>query len=749
MDKFENKDTWFLPELRRSLGDEEIDFASVEAILQRRIGECEQLGLLGLLRAEKISSLQSIERVERDLFSQIYQYSEYDEPVNECLKYDADLTEKEWKHITRKLGERLQAVVGRPLWEQQLLAPGDEPTVGHWEAIESVLFDRITRSDEQLKENWVRVETNEEPVTVSSLETAEELLDEHIDKAASKPVWEQVLHSDEILSYSRWEKMEDGLFSRLDDADVMPVKKQPFWYIIEHYSSFVRGVGITGALAVLAVLAASGISYYRQVQNSLPTLVYLLEGQAAERYNISESLEGSYSMIDGGSATLVNSHGTIELQNNSVLNIEKLTRRSARYRVDFPSVKNAGAPRKVAFNVRPHTKKQGFSVCTPDYRIEVTGTYFRIEADPAGKSVTRVLEGTVTLADGPFDDTVLHAGQYLQFDPSVQEYRVFTGGPVLPGAGLNQLPMVEELRHYKAVTIRASVSNAHVHIDGVYYGAAPIVLRQAEGSHRLRVSRNGYVSVETVLSVSRSDSDIMVTAFLEKRGRKRQRMKQPEALVRNSVLKNRRETGKRRSSGKKEVMASKKSARLEPGFYREAQRAERSGNWRKAVKLYRKVVNNPNVTPLRHEDALFSIGKLQAEHERNVEVAKETFLTYLAMFPSGTFAGETWLRLAELEFRKNPEAAIQYYLKYFRLFPRHPRIAELQDRVGVMYLQQKQYEKAVSMFEQALANLNSSDANDRSNIAVHLHRALVAAGELQRAESVKVRYLTTMEILQD
>jgi hypothetical protein len=373
----------------------------------------------------------------------------------------------------------------------------------------------------------------------------------------------------------------------------------------------------------------------------------------------------------------------------------------------------------------------------------VKGTYFRVEADLEGKAVTRVLEGSVRLANGPFADTLLYAGQYLQFDPSVQQYRIFTGGPVLLKDDLYQLPMVEELLRYNAVTVRASVPEAHVHVDGRYCGTTPITLRQPNGRHRIRISKNGYISADTILSIPESGGGILFTAVLEKEGHRRRRTVRRSETVRRNVQKNGLKTGKKSISATSENIKSSSAASAMPDVYIEAQRAERHGNWRKAVKLYEKVVKDPAVTQLRHEDALFSIGKLQAEHVKNVEVAKETFLTYLALFPSGTFAGETWLRLAELEFKKNPEAAIQYYLKYFKLFPRHPRIAELQDRVGVIYLQQKQYDKAIEMFEKALANLTSPKGSDRRHIAAHLHNALTAIGDQQRAESVRRRYLST------
>ena len=142
---------------------------------------------------------------------------------------------------------------------------------------------------------------------------------------------------------------------------------------------------------------------------------------------------------------------------------------------------------------------------------------------------------------------------------------------------------------------------------------------------------------------------------------------------------------------------------------------------------------------------MFSIGKLKAENEKNPLEAREVFLTYLALFPSGSFAGESWLRLAELEFRTNPENAIQYYLKYFEMFPRHPRIPELQNRVGVIYLQQKRYDDAIAMFRQALSNQMAPRDEERRNVILNLHKALQEKGDIQSAEAIYKQYLAEVD----
>jgi tetratricopeptide (TPR) repeat protein len=84
---------------------------------------------------------------------------------------------------------------------------------------------------------------------------------------------------------------------------------------------------------------------------------------------------------------------------------------------------------------------------------------------------------------------------------------------------------------------------------------------------------------------------------------------------------------------------------------------------------YLEVFNSEGSSKLRKEDALFSIGKIRAERDNEHFEAKQVFLKYLALFPDGSFSGECWLRLAELELRTNSDNAIQYYNRFFEMFP--------------------------------------------------------------------------------
>ena len=746
MSEVDGRNTWFEWELHRDTSEEGVRYDAVEAILARRIRECEQLGILSILCQDVVPDNEKMDRVERDLFTQITQYSEYDEPVNECLSGEVDLSDKQWDRIASRLEDRLLPVMRLPLWEQQVLASEEEPTAGYWEAFESHLFDRISRMENQCFEQWEQFEIQDEPVAASSLERAEVLLENHIRTMASRPLWEQVLAADEIVPLNRWERVEVRLFSSFDDHDALPIRKQPFWFFVEHYSMLLKGVATAGL--ALAVMASSffGVRAYNSFRQSFSSVVYQAEGNAASDYTMAENVESRCSMVAGGSVTLVNKHGYVALHNRSAVTIEKMSRREARYQVSFSGGKEK-AGGEVSFFVKKRSERRNFTVETPHYRIEVVGTYFKVEAAPDGSVTTRVLEGVVRVKDSPLGDLSLKAGQSLAFDTLAGRYRILDGGRIVAREEVENVPDVTELIKSPIATFHSSVAGVKVYIDGKFRGTTPLKVRLPRATYRIALRKAGYFPVDTIVEMAETHSEFTFDCVsdgsiqLAREQRKR-------AAAQSSVSATVSDEGSEHAYDSPESIYSHIISRYAgrgadvTRWYTEAQQSERSGKWQSAISLYQKVFDAPGTTPLRREDVLFSIGKLQAEHITDVEVAKKSFLTYVALFPEGSFAGESWLRLAELEFQKNQESAIHYYLKFFHQFPRHPRTAELKDRVGVIYLQQKQYDKAIGMFDQALSGGNLS-ADLTKSVATHLHRALQENGERQRAALVRSKYMLT------
>jgi tetratricopeptide (TPR) repeat protein len=170
-------------------------------------------------------------------------------------------------------------------------------------------------------------------------------------------------------------------------------------------------------------------------------------------------------------------------------------------------------------------------------------------------------------------------------------------------------------------------------------------------------------------------------------------------------------------------------------FFRKAENLERL-NWKEAERLYQKVFEDSNAPHLQRDAACFSIAKLTADHGVDKAKAQEGFFNYLAMYPAGNFVGETWLRLAELAFEHDQDKAIEYYLKYFEKYPRHYRNAELQERVGLMYLQKKKFDDALGMFKLALSNIPGDDQSGKSKILANIYKTLKEKESAQQARVV-------------
>lgn len=736
MAETDGKYSWFEQELRKSVDDSKVDYAAVESAFLAHIQSAEkELGEFSILLLDEMPSEEIFERVEKNLNQRISQHVEYDEPVNECINSVEELNSSQWRRMESKLEDRIHQVSLLPDWEQLLMVPAEEPSEGKWEEVEEKLFAEIA-SVEQTEE-WEQFEKQEIIQIPGDAEESEDKL-EHSCKIKSER-WEQVLRRDEVFPLSKWETIEENLFCRIKNEKVIPdLLRQPFWYIIDNYFSSLKRVGVVTIPLVLAAIGITGLVINNRTVKTVPTFVYQVQGKAVGIKNL-ENSKNEYSSVTGGNVALVNSHGLVELQNGSDVQILSMSKNKAAYKVSLGENSSSGINQgRVSFLVNPHTPKQSFRVYTPDYELVVKGTYFRVEPDLGGKLSTRVLEGAVKVVSKDFKDTVIRAGQSLVYDFSTNRYRLEDGGPVMQRKELETVPDANEMTDYKVLSIRSEVPDADIRIDGHYYGSTPLIIRQPQGSHRVLISKDGFKSVDTLIEISGENTGFSLDVALNK-------VLAP-VIAKSDVQEKPQTVSKKEQAIKPEQVAQKLLGAQDnqtdnEAKYSDAQQAEQIGSWKKAIALYQQVFDNQNSPKLRKEDALFSIGRLKAENEVNGAGAKDVFLTYLAMYPGGSYAGESWLRLAELEFRSNPENAVKYYLKYFEMFPHHPRISELQNRVGAIYLQQGKYDQAILMFRQALSTLLTNENGEKRNILINLHRALQAKGDNENADAIWKEYL--------
>lgn len=734
------KDTWFEDALRTDYSCAAIDFDAVEACLLNRINRAEEMGVLSLLKLENLVSVEMFQRVEKELFAQIGQYKEYEEPVNECINTENDLTHAQWERLEAKLSSKIKNSAEVPLWEQFIMAPRTEPLSGDWERIENRIFEEISQSEKQ--ESWILCTKNEEVCAPAEIENEEQLLEEKLSENQSMKSFEQELKREIVLSLSQIEKIEDSLFSRIENNnEQIKLEKQPFWAFIDHYLFVFKTAGLVSALIFLLIGGATLYPrYFNKPESPVNTFAYQVYGSALNIAGISGTIDKECASVSGGIIKLLNKHGSIELRNDSKIEMLKVTEKTAHYRVNLPAANKKGNRLfpQVAFLVNRHLQDEEFLVHTSDYQIAVKGTYFKLEPGFSGTVTTRVLEGVVSISSPDFDQVELHAGQSLQYDPTTERYVIKDGGQVVLRQNIEAVPQIDSMNRQRMLQIRSSVKDATVYVNGKLFGTAPVALRTRAGSCKISLSSEGYVSLDTVITICDDDQSNNFTFNLNKVTTVSAKKDPPQKPVENFEAM----VPEKISGSQTDVAAITpeliSSVFLEPDdspiedssfkeseqLYSKAQKEELAGNWEAAIDLYQSVFDNQNSPRLIREDALFSIGRLKVDNVHNPAEASQVFLTYLALFPQGSFAGESWLRLAELEFGIRPENATRYYEKFFQLFPQHPRIVELKNRVGVIYLQQKRYDEAIALFKEALESTVLSGKKERALISENLDRAL-------------------------
>jgi TolA-binding protein len=289
--------------------------------------------------------------------------------------------------------------------------------------------------------------------------------------------------------------------------------------------------------------------------------------------------------------------------------------------------------------------------------------------------------------------------------------------------------------------VGSDAPRAEVRIDGRYRGLTPLVLLIPPGPHSLHLSKEGYAAQDTMVSLAEGRTTRLsvqmpaLTPPASVPAPKEPRKAPPvRAPLRTAPL---------AAPTVPTVPATPSSPPLDAArLFHEADMAQ-ARDWRVAVMLYSKVLEHPSATGMRKEAALFSIAQLRADHETDKGQAKQDFLRYLALYPDGAFAGESWMRLAELEVGRNPDKAIEYYQRCIAKFPRHHRLSELQHRLGLIYLQNRRYEEAVGMFRRSLGNVLYNSEAERRQIYGSLYRALVAKGDTGSAALIRKQYQGT------
>jgi hypothetical protein len=550
----------------------------------------------------------------------------------------------------------------------------------------------------------------------------ERKLDAKLASIRSMPLWEQLLLRDEIALLSLYERAENALFSKIDAYEAARAKVRRS--VVAYFAALARFAPLkaVGAAAAACLFMAGGYFVYREQVKPIPIALYLAQGNRLDLFKTPLPRQGTIASEKGGSVTFVTNKGYVELQNGSQVNIIRSSEKNVCYRAHFADADNQLIGQGSAtFFVNHQKSGQRYSVATRDYRVEVRGTYFRLQPDIGGHVSIAVREGVVTVVFNNGETRSLKAGQLLAYDLNSNTYATTSDGVVVTRQEIDQLPDIKDLNHYERLSITTTPA-ASVRIDGRFVGMSPLIIMQPKGVHGISVERNGFQTLDTSVVIAAPAVAVSLTLKELPRGPSLD----PNILVYDEVsVVNERKTRDRHNPS---IVPSSSQRMAEEAPYDEndfpaAERLE-AAHWQKALALYAEIADNPQAPRLKREAALFSIGKLKAEHGNDKAAAREAFLNYLALYPAGNFVGESWLRLAELEFSHDQDKAIEYYLRYFEHYPRHLRISELQHRVGLIYLQKKKYGEAIAMFKLALANYQSDNTIDKGKIQTSLYRAM-------------------------
>lgn len=161
-------------------------------------------------------------------------------------------------------------------------------------------------------------------------------------------------------------------------------------------------------------------------------------------------------------------------------------------------------------------------------------------------------------------------------------------------------------------------------------------------------------------------------------------------------------------------------------------------DWKKAVETYRAVLARPGTSAYSREIALFSIGRLLSDNDAAAVEVRFAFNAYLKNFPHGTFTGESYLRLADLEYKTDPGRALVWYEKYLKELPLTQNTVAAEYKAGLILLQQNKRDRATALLTSALNHAKNYPADQVAAIQRTLDNAKNPRGDSIRNGSVKL-----------
>jgi TolA-binding protein len=567
---------------------------------------------------------------------------------------------------------------------------------GVYESIENRIFNRL----DALSHNGFEAPS----------EPGNEVADENI---------EALIAAETVVPQGNWDALEESLMERIASAPETQKTEnwsreqlRYVWPVIPFLASFARYRSVQIALvACIAGVTALSIAVHNGRRTDLASTITQAWG-SAYRSDLGQPVArgATLASTNGGSLTIANDAGSVSLSDDASLTVAKANSRSLEYRVFTGADSRSG---RIAFDVKKRAKGQRFVVVTPWYEIHVVGTRFMVEQEPGGALATTITEGRVRIKSPGMGELYVGAGQTFSMDAARKAWRVEAAQTLAK----TEKTVAESGKSEGKTTLAvlSTPANANVYINDNYMGVTPYAELRSDGVCAVSVRLQGYGTCDTVVELGNSGTTITMALSPDKR-------QSPEALVDFAYSAGATPIAPGMATIPEamdsDALAAQKQAALVARVRSklDSARQNEAFSWKNAIEIYQALVEDLSTPPLYRQTALFSLGRLEADRKKDTAEAIKDFGTYCIVYPNGLFTGEALLRLAELEIRRNPSSAIEYFQRFLAVDPRNPRRADVAYHLGLLLQQQDNFNEAIKMYGIALEQLGSKSAKRRKEI---------------------------------
>ena len=540
------------------------------------------------------------------------------------------------------------------------------------------------------------------------------------DKVADEDI-EALIAAETVVPQGNWDALEERLMERIASTPgTQTPEKQPqglpryVWPLMPFLASIVRYRGVQIALvACVAGVAALSMFVSGGRRTDLASTITQAWG-SAYRSDCGQPVAPGATLATsaGGSLTIRNDAGSVSLSDDASVTITEANRRTVEYRVFTGADRRSG---RIAFNVKKRTKGQRFVVVTPWYEIHVVGTRFVLEQETGGALATTITEGKVRIESPGINDLYVDAGQTFSMDAARKAWRVEAAKTLAETEKAFAESGMPEGKTRLAVL--STPANAEVYISDIYKGITPYVALRPDGACAVSVRLEGYGTRDTVVEIRDSGTTISVALSPDK-GQASEASAESAPYAGATQKAPGAATIPLPEAVDSVALVAQEHTALVARVRRQLDSARQNEavSWKSALKIYQALAEDLSIPPLYRQTALFSLGRLEADRQKDTAAAIKDFGTYCIVYPNGLFAGEALLRLAELEIRRNPSSAIEYFQRFLTVDPRNPRRADVAYHLGLLLAQQENNSEAVKMYGIALEQLGSKSAKRRKEI---------------------------------